>query len=149
LTNNKLNIADFVQIFNYRAKVKGEYLVVVSQASVIESDSKGNPLFTMLIVSISPNQNFSGSVQYKLMNVITGEEITPMQEKPVERIHILSSREVEILRLIEKGYTSSDISQRLNIRLNTVNTHRQHILKKLKAKTSFEAIKSAMAKGII
>lgn len=56
---------------------------------------------------------------------------------------ILSEREKEILRLIEKGMSSIDISNTLSISKNTVSRHRQNILEKLQAKNSVEACKIA------
>lgn len=62
---------------------------------------------------------------------------------------ILSEREKEILRLIEKGMSSIDISNTLSISKNTVNRHRQNILEKLQAKNSVEACKIAKEMRLI
>jgi two-component system response regulator NreC len=43
----------------------------------------------------------------------------------------LTSREVEILKLIAQGYSSTVIGEKLFISPSTVDTHRKHILKKL------------------
>lgn len=44
--------------------------------------------------------------------------------------HHLSKRELEIIRLIESGMNSKDIAEKLFLSVHTVNTHRQHMLKK-------------------
>lgn len=62
---------------------------------------------------------------------------------------ILSEREIEILRLIEKGMSSIDISNTLSISKNTVSRHRQNILEKLQAKNSVEACKIAKEMKLI
>lgn len=62
---------------------------------------------------------------------------------------ILSEREKEILRLIEKGMSSIDISNTLSISKNTVSRHRQNILEKLQAKNSVEACKIAKEMKLI
>lgn len=42
----------------------------------------------------------------------------------------LSDREQEVLELVAKGLSSKEISERLNITVNTVNTHRKSITRK-------------------
>ncbi len=43
----------------------------------------------------------------------------------------LTPRERDILLLIARGFTNSDISEKLSISMNTVKSHRQHIYQKL------------------
>jgi DNA-binding NarL/FixJ family response regulator len=42
----------------------------------------------------------------------------------------LSPRELEIVRLIEKGFSSKQIAEKLFLSVYTVNTHRSNILEK-------------------
>lgn len=46
----------------------------------------------------------------------------------------LTNREKEILKLISKEYSSNEISESLNISVNTVETHRKSLIRKLKVK---------------
>jgi len=48
-----------------------------------------------------------------------------------ERIKKLTRREIEVVRLISKGYSYTGIAVVLNIRPDTVNCHRKNILRKL------------------
>lgn len=61
----------------------------------------------------------------------------------------LTGRELEILRLLGKGSTTSSVANRLNISRTTVNNHVQHILRKLDAHTRLEAIRRAEHAGLI
>lgn len=149
LLNNNLNIADYRLIRKYRAKVKGQYLVVIEQNRVIEFDKLGHPWLSLMLVDISPNQHFTGLVQFQLLNFVTGEVEIPFQNVHDKSSQILSSRELEILRCIENGLVSKEIAEKLQITLNTVNTHRQHILEKLNVRTSLEAVRCALAMGIL
>lgn len=75
-----------------------------------------------------------------IVNSINGNIIEP------ERQHctrILSTREKQILNLINKGLTSKDIAEMLSISINTVSRHRQEILNKLRTKNSIEACRVA------
>jgi DNA-binding NarL/FixJ family response regulator len=60
----------------------------------------------------------------------------------------LTSREREILQMIAEGKTSKDISAVLNISLNTVNTHRNHIMEKLGIDNIAQLTKYAIRLGL-
>ena len=49
-------------------------------------------------------------------------------------------REVEIIELLFKGYTSSDIGNHLNISEHTVKTHRKNLIKKYEVGSTYELI---------
>ena len=61
----------------------------------------------------------------------------------------LSSREIDVLQLIVKGYTNKDIADKLNISLNTVLTHRKNITAKLEIKTVSGLTIYAIMNGLI
>ncbi len=61
----------------------------------------------------------------------------------------LSDREIEIIRKLSDGLTSSQISEALFISLHTVKTHRKNILRKLDLHSSSELIQYALNNGII
>jgi len=70
------------------------------------------------------------------------EEVTGIQQE-------LTERESEILKLIAEGVSARDISAQLFISVKTVGTHKQHLLEKLKLKSTVDIIKYAIKKGII
>ncbi|MCH5719559.1 helix-turn-helix domain-containing protein [Niabella hibiscisoli] len=49
----------------------------------------------------------------------------------LEHLSKLSGREKEILKLVQIGKISKEIAEQLFISVNTVNRHRQNILKKM------------------
>jgi DNA-binding NarL/FixJ family response regulator len=49
-------------------------------------------------------------------------------------IHSLTRRELEVIKLINAGHSSKEISTALDIALKTVEVHRHNILKKIKVK---------------
>lgn len=61
----------------------------------------------------------------------------------------LTTKEMEILRLIAEGYLSKHIADQLNISFHTVNTHRRNMLKKTGTRTSSELVTLAKDYGII
>lgn len=61
----------------------------------------------------------------------------------------LTSREIEILKLMVKGEPSSQIAGELFISESTVFTHRKHILKKLGFNSTPVLIRCALEQGVI
>jgi len=61
----------------------------------------------------------------------------------------LSQREIEILKLIADGLTNAEIADKIFTSKRTVETHRQNIIEKTKAKNTAALIKYAIGKGII
>jgi len=61
----------------------------------------------------------------------------------------LSTREVDVLRLVAKGFGNKEIANRLNIAEVTVKLHVSHVLEKLEAKDRTEAATIALQRGII
>lgn len=60
----------------------------------------------------------------------------------------LTVREVEIVKLIGKGYSSKKIAEYLNLSLHTINTHRKNVMKKLKLKSVSELMLYAINMGL-
>ncbi len=60
-----------------------------------------------------------------------------------------SKREINIIRLIAKGFTSREISEQLDLSCHTVETHRKNIINKLNAKTMYEVVHIATTENWI
>ena len=61
----------------------------------------------------------------------------------------LTSRELEVLQLIAEGYTSKKISEKLHISTNTVQRHREKIMRKTGIHNVAGLTRYALEKGII
>lgn len=61
----------------------------------------------------------------------------------------LSERERDILQLLALGYTNQEIGRRRFISVRTVDTHRAHIMRKLRLETRAELVLFALANGLI
>ncbi|PKV62822.1 response regulator [Pontibacter ramchanderi] len=61
----------------------------------------------------------------------------------------LSKRELEVLSLIGEGYTNAEIADRLFTSKRTVETHRQNLLDKTKARNTAALVKYALQRGLI
>jgi len=61
----------------------------------------------------------------------------------------ISERELDVLSLLALGYTNQQIAAMLFVSPRTVDTHRAHIMRKLKLETRAELVLYALANGLI
>jgi two-component system, NarL family, response regulator NreC len=61
----------------------------------------------------------------------------------------LSDREREVLRLLALGHTNQEISTQLYISVRTAETHRAHIMQKLRLSTRAELVRYALQHGLL
>jgi len=61
----------------------------------------------------------------------------------------LSEREREVLRLLALGHTNQEIAQMLYISVRTAETHRAHIMQKLRLATRAELVRYALSQGLL
>jgi DNA-binding NarL/FixJ family response regulator len=61
----------------------------------------------------------------------------------------LSDREREVLRLLALGHTNQEISAQLFISVRTAETHRAHIMQKLRLTSRAELVRYAIEQGVL
>ncbi len=61
----------------------------------------------------------------------------------------LSDREREVLRLLALGYTNQEIAAQLFISVRTAETHRAHVMQKLRLGSRAELVRHAIAHGML
>ena len=61
----------------------------------------------------------------------------------------LSDREREVLRLLALGHTNQEIAKALFISVRTAETHRAHIMQKLRLTSRAELVRYALAEGML
>jgi two-component system, NarL family, response regulator NreC len=61
----------------------------------------------------------------------------------------LSDREREVLRLLALGHTNQEIAKELFISVRTAETHRAHIMQKLRLSSRAELVRYALAEGLL
>ncbi|MDQ2982929.1 MAG: response regulator transcription factor [Actinomycetota bacterium] len=61
----------------------------------------------------------------------------------------LSDREREVLRLLALGHTNQEIAKQLFISVRTAETHRAHIMQKLRLSSRAELVRYALAQGLL
>jgi DNA-binding NarL/FixJ family response regulator len=61
----------------------------------------------------------------------------------------LSEREHEVLRLLALGHTNQEIASTLYISVRTAETHRAHIMQKLRLKSRADLVRYALDRGVL
>ena len=71
------------------------------------------------------------------------------QEKAREEADPLSDREREVMRLLALGHTNQEIAKMLFISVRTAETHRAHIMQKLRLSTRAQLVRYAIDQGLL
>ncbi|HEY8938398.1 MAG TPA: response regulator transcription factor [Cyclobacteriaceae bacterium] len=89
---------------------------------------------------------FSSHVQEVIFKKYSNNVIKKKQKEPEVK---LTSREVEIVKLISEGLTSFQMADKLFISPRTVETHRANLMKKVGVKNAIELVKKTEKLGLI
>ena len=137
---------------NYKAihemrirNMRGEYIRIIEQEQVLELDKSGNIWLMLSVIDVDASHE-SEITKSHLYNFKTGEQIFIDLSDTLDEP--LTNRELEVLRFMKKGLLSKEIAETLKVSINTVNSHRQNILQKLKANNSIEAVNFAQRLGL-
>ena len=71
------------------------------------------------------------------------------QERAAAEADPLSEREREVLRLLALGHTNQEIAETLYISVRTAESHRAHIMQKLRLSTRAELVRYALSQGLL
>lgn len=71
-----------------------------------------------------------------------------MEERHSTPLHMLTSREQEVLRLLADGKRVKEVAHSLNISVKTVESHRQNIMDKLEIHSTIELARYALREGL-
>jgi two-component system response regulator NreC len=63
--------------------------------------------------------------------------------------NILSQRELQVLRLVARGYTSTEIAQQIFVGVKTIETYRSRLTEKLGLRTRSDVVRFAVQMGLL
>jgi two-component system response regulator NreC len=75
--------------------------------------------------------------------------VADAQERARAEADPLTDREREVLRLLALGHTNQEIAKTLYLSVRTVETHRAHIMQKLRLSNRAELVRYAMEQGLL
>ena len=90
-------------------------------------------------------------VDPRLANVLVQDVIAKRSTKAgsIRPANILSRRELQVLRLVARGYTSAEIAKQLFVGVKTIETYRSRLAEKLGLRTRSEVIRFAVQMGLL
>jgi two-component system response regulator NreC len=89
---------------------------------------------------------FSPPVSKVVLSGYLGDKVDGDSEDSVAR---LTDREREVLQLIAEGKTNKEVAHALTVSVNTVETHRKHIMEKLDLHNTAELVRFAIRTKIV
>jgi DNA-binding NarL/FixJ family response regulator len=147
-----------LQIKEFFPKVKVLLLTMVEDAPHIREAIKAgvngyvlkkagkDELEKAILSIIAGKKYYSEAVIDELAATKDEEDLNEAQ--PETMLH-LTSREIEILKLVAQELPSNKIGEMLFISMATVETHRRNLMQKLGSKTSIGLVKYAIKHGLI
>ena len=139
---------DYCNVYSFRIlNARGNYVRVTSRHQVLEQSHDGKAWLIIGNMSMAPGQKESEQVECTVLNLRNGEMFSP-GVVIMNPAFGLTGREMEILRLIQRGFLSKEIADKLCISIHTVHIHRQNLLRKLGVQNSLEAIRLGQASGL-
>ncbi|WP_247234494.1 helix-turn-helix transcriptional regulator [Telluribacter sp. SYSU D00476] len=129
-------------IFDYQlVRSDGSHGRMIQDTLCLKRDEQGNMLYMLAMLSNATHMKRDGRQHLRLSN---GREDLIYEvnntTSEIRQLETLSSREIEIAKLIGRKMTSEEIAEKLFLSPHTVNTHRQNMLRKLDMMDTLELI---------
>ena len=84
-----------------------------------------------------------------LADLVIGDYLRHLDAEAIAEETTLSTRERQILQLLAEGYSSKEIAGLLCISSSTVDTHRQHVMEKLRERSVAGLTRAAIRMGLL
>ncbi len=141
---------DYKMVYDFRVQNReGIYMRFIHQFAVLEQDRYGKTWLVLVITDLISERAQKTPLQRRMINMQTGKLYLFNDDDDCKSDKLLTDREIEVLKLISQGLGSQNIANRLFISVNTVNNHRQTILRKTKTENTTQAFLYAKKVGII
>lgn len=108
-------------------------------------DAGKHEMLTAIRTVASGNTYYSSEVSARLVEHLTRKSAPRKSNENIP----LTSRELEVLKLIAEEYSNTEIAEKLYISIRTVDTHRRNLIEKLKVKNTAGLVKFALQQGLI
>lgn len=138
--------------YDYRLRcITGNYMRVLQRNVILDLDEAGNLGHMLLIIN---NVSHLKKDDRIIINIVSDQQTDQLYTYDTESHtfstgNFLSKRELQILRLLNRSYSSKDIAKKLSISVHTVETHRRNMLEKTNIKDSSKLVSFAVAAGLI
>ena len=110
----------------------------------LSKDIEEVEFFQALNTVLSGENYYSKGVQQTIYKSYTEKTTSDSENEH----NVLSTRELEVMRLFADGLSYGEIADKLFISKRTVETHKKNIMEKLDLKTTIDLVKYAIMNGI-
>lgn len=107
----------------------------------------GESIIEAIMTVASGKEYYSQNIRDKIFSSFTSTGAETSENTAT--LLPLTERELEILKLISQEYSSKEICEELFISINTVETHRKNLIKKLQVKNTIGLVKYALKHNLI
>lgn len=107
----------------------------------------GESIIEAIMTVASGKEYYSQNIRDKIFSSFTTSGSNTSES--MATLLPLTERELEILKLITQEYSSKEICEELFISINTVETHRKNLIKKLNVKNTIGLVKYALKHNLI
>ncbi len=115
----------------------------------ISKNNAGEHVVKAIKAVAAGEQYFSNDIQENLLKSLIGQKV-PQGDMPDKQLkESLTEREVEVLKLVTKEYSTIEIADYLNLSVNTVETYRKSLLKKINVKNAVGLAMYAVKNNIV
>lgn len=115
----------------------------------LSRDNDQSDLLEALYTLRNGHDYFSKSITRLLLRKYISDLKSDTVSPDHNDLDCLSARELEVLTLWGNSYTNAEISRELYISIRTVESHKTHIMQKLKLRTAVDMVKFAIKNSII
>lgn len=115
----------------------------------ISKNNAGEHIVKAIKAVARGEQYFSEDIQSILLKSLSGQMV-PQGEMPDKfLLETLTERELDVLKLITKEHSTIEMADLLNLSVNTVETYRKSLLKKLNVKNSVGLAMYAVKNNVV
>jgi DNA-binding CsgD family transcriptional regulator len=141
-TLNVEQVKKFKSIYDYRIyRSDGRITRIGQESTALKTNTDGHIVYFMIYVSDITHFKREGRQHLHLMGGADSRlMVIDNASGTTKSLANLGKRELEIAGLLGKGLTSEQIAEQLYISVNTVNTHRQNMLRKLEMTDTTELL---------
>ena len=129
-------------------------------AAISEASRRGNASFSTefrtkmghgvpLAVMVDAVSDHGGDATYFLLTARAGAARAAAPTGSRQELDSLTQRQREVLELIAEGWSTRHIAQKLKLSVKTVETHRAHLMQRLKVDSVAKLVRYAVAVGLV
>lgn len=154
-------IPNYKVLYCFKARVGGQLKTIMHQATALSVSNSGRVEHVLGIHTDVSHMNqidtsrlslvaMKGGPSYYNLDVSQGRFDHRLQSPPPQPlIQELTQRELEVLKLLARGFEANDIARALHVSPETIRTHRKNMLRKSDCHNTAELVAQCMVAGLL